>query len=148
MNFEAQIRAFEHKANLGMNTSVCKAFEYLGTELVTLTGYKNINYGGFSNGDIANNWHVSIGQVVVPVPNGPDLTGSESLMRIRGVQHLSLFYTKDNTIYLTNAMGYSYRADKLGWPAEESTNGWKWSGKVKAYGFTGKAINNLKGKYI
>lgn len=148
MDFAAKIKAFEEKALLAANTSVCKAFESLGVDLVNLTSNGNINYGGFSNGDIANNWHVSVGGLTMVVPNGPDLTGSSSLSRIKSLAQESQFYKKDNTVYLTNVMNYSYRANFLGWPSGPGTNGWNWTGEVKAYGFLGKALNNLKGKYM
>jgi hypothetical protein len=148
MDFLAKIKAFEEKANLAANTSVCKAFEYLGVNLVELTGNGSINIGGFSNGDIANNWHVSVGGLTMVMPNGPDMTGAASLSRIKGLAKELSFYKKDNTVFLTNVMNYSYRADKLGWPTEQSTNGWNWSGNVVAYGFVDKSLLNLKGKYM
>lgn len=147
MDFAAQIKAFEEKALLAANASVCKAFTTLGTNLVSLTSGNQINYGGFSNGDIANNWHVSIGSLTMVMPNGPDKSGSASLSRIQSLPQQAPFYKKDNTVFLTNVMNYAYRADKLGWPLGVGTNDWNWSGRVKAYGFTDKAIINLKGKY-
>lgn len=148
MGFAEDVKKFEQKALLAANTSVCKAFESLGLNLVELTGHGNINIGGYSNGDIANNWHVSIGGIPeIVVPNAPDPSGIASLSRIKSLAAAKPFYNHDNVVYLTNVMNYSYRADKLGWPVEQSTNGWIWSGKVKAYGFTSQAINNFKGAY-
>jgi hypothetical protein len=146
MSFANAIKAFEEKALLAANKSMCNAFEYLAIENVVLTG--DINIRGYSDGDIANNWHVSIGATPVMVtPNGPDRSGSASLSRIKALASSMPFYRKDNTVCLTNVMGYSYRADKIGWPVEQSTNGWVWTGKAVAYNFTVRAINNLKGKY-
>ena len=147
MDFGAQIKAWEDKANAAMNTGVCKAFESLGVDLVKLTG--DMRVGGFSNGDMANNWHVSEGGATMVVPNGPDLSGTASLARIRALAKDQVFYKKDSVVFLTNVMGYAYRADVLGWKdVSQSTNGWRWSGTVGAYGFTTTAINNLKGKYF
>lgn len=149
MSFAAAIKAFEEKALLKANHNVTQAFISLGTNSVTLT--QNINLGGYSNGDIANNWHVSYGAVNVPIPNGPDLSGAASLARINSVAQSMEFYRKDSKIFLTNAMGYSYRANFLGWRAGPGTNGWTWVNNIKAgtgYGFVGIAINNLKGKYM
>lgn len=149
MSFAAAIKAFEEKALLAANKSVCNAFESLGVDSVALTGNGNINIGGHSNGDIANNWHVSIGGIPnIVIPNGPDLRGTASLSRIKSLYTSQPFYRKDNIVYLTNVMNYSYRANFLGWPSGKGTNGWNWSGKVGPYGFVGKAINNLKGKYM
>lgn len=147
MSFAAAIKAFEEKALLSANHSVSKAFQYLGTQAVDLTKDGKINIGGHSNGDIANNWHPSVGQPNVVIPNGPDLSGSFSMQRINSFAASFAFYRTDNVVYLTNVMNYSYRADKVGWPAGKGTNGWTWSGRVGPYGFTGQAINNLKGKY-
>lgn len=147
MSFAAAIKAFEEKALLQANKSVCKAFEYLGTQSVDLTKDGKINIGGFSNGDIANNWHVSVGGLTMVVPNGPDLSGAASLARIRSLEGSLPFYKKDNTVFLTNVMPYSFRANYLGWPLGKGTNNWNWTGKVLAYGFVGQAIGNLKGKY-
>lgn len=148
MGFAAAIKAFEEKALLSANNSVSKAFEYLGTQSVDLTANGKINKGGFSNGDIANNWHVSVGQPNIVMPNGPDLSGSASIARIRQAAREHLFYRRDNVVYLTNVMNYSYRANYIGWPAGPGTNGWHWTGKVPSgYGFVGQAINNFKGKY-
>lgn len=148
MSFAAAIKAFEEKALLTANRRVSYAFEYLGTQSVDLTSNGKISIGGFSNGDIANNWHPSVGQPNIVVPNGPDLSGSASLARIKSFANSFTFYRQDATVYLTNVMNYSYRANYLGWPAGKGTNGWTWTGKVpKGYGFVGQAINNLKGVF-
>jgi hypothetical protein len=148
MGFADDIKKWELKALEAANTSVCKAFEKLGVNLVDLTGNGNINIGGYSNGDIANNWHVSVGALTTVVPNAPDLAGTASLSRIKSLTAARPFYGKDNVVFLTNVMNYSYRADKVGWPMGQGTNGWVWSGRVPAYGFTSRAVNNLKGAYI
>lgn len=149
MSFAAAIKAFEEKALLSANTSVSRAFQYLGTQAVDLTANGKINIGKFSNGDIANNWHISVGQPNVVIPNGPDLSGSASLQRINSFAISMAFYKTDNVVYLTNVMNYSYRANFVGWPKGPGTNGWTWSGNVPVgYGFVGNAINNLKGKYM
>lgn len=149
MSFAAAIKAWEEKALLAANQSVCNAFEQLGVENVTLTSYGRINIGGHSNGDIANNWYVTEGSPSSAAPNGPDLSGSASLARIRAIYATKPFYRKDSTVYLTNVMNYSYRANWLGWPKGQGTNNWIWSGRVPAgYGFIGTSLNNLKGKYL
>lgn len=145
MGFAEQIKAFEEKALLQANKSVNLAFESLGSDSVVLTG--DINYGGYSNGDIANNWHVSIGAPLLVIPNGPDISGIASLSRIKSFSKENQFYRKDNVVFLTNVMNYSYRANFLGWPSGEGTNGWVWTSNIKGYGFVGRAINNLKGRY-
>lgn len=148
MSFAASIKAFEEKALLKANKNVSIAFQYLGTQSVDLTANGKINIGGHSNGDIANNWHWSVGAPNIVIPNGPDITGSASLARIQSFATSMAFYRQDNIVYLNNVMNYAYRADKVGWPMGRGTNGWFWSGRVPVgYGFVGQAVNNLKGKY-
>lgn len=146
MTFAAAIRAFEEKALLRANQSITEAATFIAKENVKAT--QNINLGGYSNGDMANNWHISYGALTVPVPNGPDLSGSASFARIDSLAKSMDFYRKDGVVYITNAMPYSYRVNFLGFPTEQSTNGWHWTGKIGAYGFVGQSINNLKGKYL
>lgn len=147
MGFGLDMKAWEEEALLFINHGVSKAFQYLGAQSVDLTSNGKINVGEFSNGDIANNWHISVGQPNIVIPNGPDLSGAASLQRINSFANSRAFYKTDNVVYLTNVMNYSYRADTVGWPAGKGTNGWTWSGRVGPYGFTATAINNLKGKY-
>jgi len=147
MSFAAAIKAFEEKANLQMNKSVLSAFEHLSLSNIKLT--QNINIGGYSDGDITNNWYMSTGAPEMAVPNGPDITSSASLSRLQSFLATKPFYGKDNVVFLTNVMNYSYRANYTGWPEGQGTNGWVWAGNVpNGYGFVGKSINNLRGKYM
>lgn len=146
MSFAAAIKAFEEKALLKANDKIIEAATFIATENIKAT--QKINLGGLSNGDMANNWHISYGALNVPIPNGPDLSGSASFARVSAMAKIQDFYRKDSTIYITNAMPYSFRANSIGWPQGKGTNGWVWTGKIKAYGFLGQAINNLKGKYM
>ena len=146
MDFAKRIKAFEEKALLAIDKSMCKAFDSLGKESVALT--QNINLGGYSDGDIANNWHMSVGAVNMVIPNGPDISGSASLARLSLFVTSKPFYKKDSVVFLTNVMNYSYRANFIGWPRGPGTNGWTWTKNIQPYGFVGKAINNLKGRYM
>lgn len=146
MSFANAIKAWEEKTLQQANTSVTKAFSSAGIDLVTLT--QNINFGGYSKGHIANNWQASVGSPTLTATNAADLSGAASLSSIASFEASKAFYRQDNVAYISNGVSYAYRADKLGWPSGEGTNGWVWSGRVGAYGFTGKAINNLKGKYM
>lgn len=149
MSFGAAIKAWAEKAELKANDSVTNACVFLSTEVVDLTKGDKINIAGFSDGDIANNWHISVGAWNLVVPNGPDKSGSASLARIATFAKEQLFYKKDNVIFINNVMNYSYRANTLGWRAGPGTNGWNWSGAVPSgYGFRETALNNLKGRYL
>ncbi len=149
MSFADSIKAFQEKALRNANTQVTKAtFVHLGGDLVKYTLPSFMDQGKFSNGDIANNWHVQLGQPSELIPNGPDRSGTASLVRFQAELSSNLFYRKDNTVFITNAMNYSYRANYIGWPAGQGTNGWTWTNNIKGYGFLGIAVNNLKGKLM
>jgi len=147
MDFAAKIKAFEEKALMQADKSLNKFIEALGVENVNLTKDGKINRGGYSDGDIANNWYISVGVPATNPPNAPDLSGSASLARIQAFSVQKLFYRKDNKVFITNVMNYSYRANTIGWPTGEGTNGWVWSKGIGPYGFVQQAISNIKGKY-
>lgn len=145
MSFAAAIKAFEEKALLAANKAVCNAFELVSTQLVARSPDPAI--GNYSKGHLANQWHPSVGSPSVIDDGSADANGIASFTRIRAFTASSPFYRKDNVVFITNGANYAYRADKLGWPMGEGANGWVWNGAT-AYGFTGKAINTLKGHYM
>lgn len=147
MNFADSIKAFEEKAMKAADKSVTKALQELGIQCVNFTKDLKIGKGGYSDGDIANNWHVSVGSPSTVAPNGPDLSGSASIARIQSISGQKLFYRRDNKVFITNVMGYSYRANYLGFPIGQGTNGWIWTSGIGPYGFVQQAIGVVKGKY-
>lgn len=146
MGFADSIKAWEEKALLAANKSVLTAIDVVGTDLTILTG--DINYGKYSQGHIANNWHISINTPELSVDSPPNRAGSASFARIKAFADSQAFYRKDAVAYISNGVNYSYRVNYLGFPKGPGTNGWTWTGRVVAYGFIGKALNNLRGKYM
>lgn len=147
MDFAARIKAFEEKALLAADKSVTKAIQTLAADAVSFTANGQINRGGYSDGDIANNWNISVGSPLMTTPNSPDLSGSASLSRIAAFSGQKAFYRRDNKVFITNVMGYSYRANYIGWPVGKGTNGWTWTSGIGPYGFVQRAIASVKGKY-
>jgi len=149
MAWTLDIAKWADKALQHANKNCCDIVEFVGTESIRLT--LNINKGGYSKGHIANNWRVSGGGPdLTHTPTG-DMTGSASYARIRAFRLSKPFLGKDDKVFITNSVNYSYRADKLGWPKGQGTNGWTWKNDIMAgvgYGFTGIAINNMRGKYM
>lgn len=146
MGFAEDIRKFEQKALAQANKSVCNAFEYVATQEVILS--PDAPTANYSVGLLKNSFYTHVGggynMTVGTVANS---SGADSLSRIKAAVATQPFLGRDNTITLTNSVDHAYRADVLGWPSGEGANGWIWSGKVKAYGFTSQAINNFKGAY-
>ena len=146
MGFAEDIKAFEQKALAATNTSLCKAAESLFTDEVVLSPIKPA--ANFATGLLKNSFYPQAGGGFdMTVGAVPDDNGTASLSRIKALMATKPFLGRDNTITLTNSADHAYRADVLGWPLGEGANGWVWSGKVKAYGFTSQAVNNFKGAY-
>jgi hypothetical protein len=146
MGFAEDVKKWTEKAALDANNSVCKAFEYVATQEVVLS--PEAPAANFSVGLLKNSFYPQVGggyDMTVGTTANP--SGTDSLSRIKAAVATSPFLGRDNTITLTNSVDHAYRADVLGWPSGEGANGWIWSGKVKAYGFTSQAINNFKGAY-
>jgi hypothetical protein len=147
MGFAEDIKKFQEKALLSANKSLCNAFEYVATQEVVLS--PEAPAANFSTGLLKNSYYPQVGggyDMTVGTVANP--SGTDSLSRIKAAVATQPFLGKDNTITLTNSVDHAYRADVLGWPMGQGANGWVWSGKVKAYGFTSQAINNFKGAYL
>lgn len=147
MSFAEQIKAFEDKALLAMNRSVSNAIEGVFSDSVVLSPEKPEAH--YATGLLKNSWYVSTGlNFDTTIGTSPDPSGTSSLSRIKSALAQNIFLGKDDTITLTNSVDHAYRANYIGWPAEQGTNGWHWTGKVQAYRFVQQAVNNFKGKYM
>lgn len=146
MSFADDIKKWEQKALLAANTSLCKAVESLFTDEVVLSPIKPT--ANYATGLLKNSFYPQAGGGYdMTVGTVPDDSGTGSLSRIKALMATKPFLGRDNIVSLTNSVPEAYRADVLGWPSGEGTNGWIWSGKVTAYGFTSQALNNFKGAY-
>lgn len=146
MSFADQIKAFERKALLAANSSVLKAFETVAIDTVLLT--PTSPEAKYATGLLINSWYPAVGSFDNTVGTTTDYYGNASLARIKAIVAQQPFLGKDNFITLTNSVDHAYRAEHLGWPSGLGTNGWHWTGKVQAYKMVGRAVNNLKGKYM
>jgi hypothetical protein len=148
MGFAYDVLKFQAKALAQANKSVCDAFEYVTTQEVVLSPDNPTRTGEFVTGLLKNSFYPQVGGGYdMTVGTTANLSGTDSLSRIKAAVATQPFLGKDNTITLTNSVPEAYRADVLGWPMGQGANGWIWSGKVTAYGFTSQAINNFKGAY-
>lgn len=146
MNFADDIKRWEAKALLSMNNSLCKAVESVFTDEVVLSPVQPA--ANYATGLLKNSFYVMVGGGFdTTIGTTADPSGIASLSRIKAALATQPFLAHDNTITLTNSVEEAYRSDVLGWPLGEGANGWVWSGKVKAYGFTSQAINNFRGAY-
>lgn len=144
-NLVADIQRFAEGTLLLANNSVCNVFEEVGSGCVTESPEPNV--AGYAKGLLKNSWYVQVNGIDNTVGTIPNVTGADSLSRIKAVITTLPFYGKDGYITVTNSLDYAYRANYLGWPEGEGTNGWVWSGRVPAYGMVEKAITNAKAKY-
>jgi hypothetical protein len=145
MGFAIDIQAFGQKALTQANKSCCNAVESLFTDEVVLSPIQPV--AQYSTGLLKNSYYAKVGGFDLTVGTSPNSSGGDSLSRIKAMLAEAPFLGKDNFVTLTNSVEEAYRADVLGWPAGEGANGWVWSGRVQAYGFTSQAVNNFKGAY-
>jgi len=145
MGFASNIRAFQIKAVGKASQNTNNAVESVFTDTVVLSPIQPV--AQYSTGLLKNSYYAKIGGFDLTVGTVPDASGSASLSRIKAMLALNPFLGKDNIVTLTNSVEEAYRADVLGWPAGQGTNGWVWSGRVQAYGFRSHAVNNFRGRY-
>lgn len=147
MTFAAAIRAFEEKALLRANQSITEAIVTLTNDVISFSPRKEIG-AAYSRGSLINNWRISTGSPDMTFDGMTDDKGTMSSIRAKQFAKTFHFLKQDNTVFISNSATWSFRANYIGWPIGPGTNGWVWTNGVKAYGFVGKGINNLKGKYM
>lgn len=146
MSFLLDIEAFKDKALLAASTSANRITEEFMTKVVENTPTKQI--GNYAKGLLINQWYPSPdGQFSTAVSGTINVNGSDSLSRIKSTIASNAFLGKDGVITLTNNLGYAYRAEKLGWPQGEGSDGWVWSGRQGPYAMVAKSIVYIQGKY-
>jgi hypothetical protein len=146
--FVFDIKAFENAALLEMNKALCRDAEELFSEVV-VESPDPPGVGGFAKGLLKNSWYIdAAGDTDNTVGTTPNTTGADSLSRIKAVLTTLPFYGRDGAVSLTNSLEYAYRAEAIGWPAGEGTNGFVWSGRVGPYAMVQTAITNFKAKHL
>lgn len=146
MSFASDIKAFQEKALLAANKKTTAAIEELFTTAV-VESPSPAGQGEYSKGLLANQWYSMIGGFSSALTSATNPNGADSLSRIKATLASLPFYGKDNVVTLTNNTNYAYRAEVLGWPLGEGTNGWHWSGRVGGYGMIAKSVAKVKGTY-
>lgn len=150
MSFLSGIKAFEAKALAKANDNTSKIVKELFEQVVVRSPSPALNpTPAFAKGHLANQWYPVIGnQFSAAVSPDASITGSGSLARVSGVLLSRPFQGKDNIITLANNVDYAYRAEVLGWPAGQGTNGWIWSKNTGPYMMVRGAMQFIAGKYI
>lgn len=143
MSLSHGISKFATKATIQASASTNKIIEDYFVKHVTLSPSKNSTPEAYwSKGILIDSWYPSIGKSPSSVVGSTaNMSGSDSIERIRGMLAQNPFWGKDNTVTLANNVSYAYRADKVGWLKNDPTNttGWDWSGNVGAYMMTALA---------
>ena len=146
MSFESDIKAFQAKALLAASKKTSNAVEELFTTAV-VESPSPAGQGEYSKGLLANQWYSMVVGTSTQLSSATNPSGADSLSRIKATLASLPFYGKDSVVTLTNNEPYAYRADQIGWPQGEGTNGWHWSGRVGGYHMTQKAVQKVKGIY-
>lgn len=146
MSFLTDIEAFAKKAVLKASSSVANVAEDLMTATVINTPSPS-NPGPYAKGLLANQWYSSIGDFSSMVSSDANSNGIASLSRIKATLASNPFLGRDNVVTLTNNLDYAYRAEHLGWPAGQGTNGRHWSGRQGPYAMVSKSMAYVQGKY-
>ncbi len=138
--FLDSIRINVMKMKAQINTSVLE----VATDLFKHT----ITYSPVLKGVLINNWYTATNGATNMsfVEASRSKTGSDSLARVAALVASREFAGKDGQISLSNSTPYAYRAEYVGWPADdpESKN---WSGKIGPYAMVRKALVVTSTKY-
>lgn len=148
MGFADDIRRFREKALKDASDATNKVVRDLFTTVVDYSPTPS-GKGGYSVGTIKDNWYSSVMNPDTSYSGSVSATGSSSLSRINSTLSQNPFKGRDNIVYLTNSTKWAFRADKLGWNKNDPDNdtGWDWSGRIKAYHFTGNSIQAILNRW-
>ena len=139
MSLSQGISKFATKATIQASASTNKIVEDYFIKHVTLSPQEPT--AAYAKGLLINSWYPSIGKSHSTIVGGnANMSGDESIGRIRGMLAQNPFWGHDNTVTLANNVSYAYRADRLGW--ERGLNmetGWNWTGNVGPYMMTSLA---------
>ena len=146
MGFADSIKAFEKKALLAASNNSNTIVKKLFTYTVENSPSPN-NPGPYATGLLINQYYPMIAGTSSEISSATSPYGNASLARINDIVLQMPFLGKDNFVTLTNNVDHAYRAEMLGWPAGEGTNGWMWSGRQGPYGMVQKAMIQIQGDY-
>lgn len=142
MSLSQGISKFATKATIQASSSINKIVEDYFVKHVTLSPSKNSTPEAYySQGILIDSWFPAIGKSPsTAVGVTANMSGADSINRIRVMLAQNPFWGNDNTVTLSNNLSYAYRADKIGWPRGlDATSGWNWTGNVGPYMMTSLA---------
>ena len=146
MSFLSDIKTFQEKALKAASTNT--------TNIVQEAFLATVNYspspsnpGPYAKGLLVNQYYIAIGPTPSSeVSNSTNDTGESSKARIALLTSSTEFYGKDGIVTIANNTEEAHYANKLGWQAGKTVNGWTWSGATPYY-MTDKAMSYIKNKY-
>lgn len=150
MSFFSDIQAFEKLCLEQASQNTDNITEELFTQAVVKSPTKMSDpQAKFSKGLLVNQWYPEAGGAYSSmVTTATNMSGADSLSRIKSTLSAKPFYGKDGVVTLTNNTEQAYRAEKLGWPAGEGANGWVWSGRQSTpYAMVAASIQYIIGKH-
>jgi hypothetical protein len=143
MSFGRSVRANSKKLLLTVNNKVYAIARELFNKIVEYSPSPT-NPGPFADGYLVNQWYTEEGKDFSE-ELGPDSdtspSGQASKARIQAMKGFQ-FNGRDGAVTLVNNTHYAYRAEALGWPAEDG-----WSGKIGPYRMVARALQLIGAKY-
>ena len=142
MGFASSIKANSNKILLSVDKQCCQIACELFALTVRLTPSPSFP-GPYAIGKLANQWYPEVGSYFSEeLSSDISATGADSLARISALLTSRQFYKNDGVMTLTNNLSYAYRAEVLGWPANEG-----WSGTIGPYRMVWHSIKTISAKY-
>jgi len=147
MGFGDSVAANAARVLTEINKKISNSVEDLFTSVVEHS-VMPLGPGPYATGLLANQWYPMVGGHSSEISESRNLSGTESLSRIKAMLATGVFLGKDAVITLTNNVDHAYRAEVLGWPAGQGANGWVWSGRQGPYAMIGRATQIWRARYI
>ncbi len=146
MGFADSIKAFQEKALLAANTSVCKVVDELF--VTTVVNTPTSPEAKWSKGLSINSWYSGVNSFDTTIGTSLDYSGTGSLSRIKATLSQKPFYGEDGFVTLTNSVPYIWRVEQLGWLEVPNETGWNWTKTMGGYHMVSNSVAYIKGKYM
>ncbi len=142
-SFAASLLANSNKLLREVNEKCYAIARELFTSIVELSP-SPLHPGPYADGYLVNQWYPTDGpgfSEELGPSNDTSINGMGSLTRI-GQLRGNQFRSGDGAVTLTSNVHYAYRAEVLGWPAEEG-----WSGRIGPYRMVALSLQKIAAKY-
>jgi hypothetical protein len=141
MGFGASVLANGQKLLEKTNDKCLAIAKELFVSIVNLSP-SPIHPGSWADGLLVNQWYPAVGSFSNQVGTSTSPYGAESIARIYNLtDNSTAFKGKDGMVTLSNNVSYAYRAEALGWPADEG-----WTGKVGPYLMVAKSLQAVSAR--